>query len=73
MTLAIFENDKEHVAENMIRAIVIAKDAKVKDTDKNGGVMATFSDILTYTDCDFGCWTNGEDMNFIPDAQHLTV
>lgn len=65
VTLAIFENGKEHVAENMIRAIVIAKDAKVKDTDKNGGVMATLSDILTYTDCDFGCWTNGEDLKFI--------
>lgn len=65
VTLAIFENGKEHVVENMIRAIVIAKDAKVKDTDKNGGVMATLSDILTYTDCDFGCWTNGEDLKFI--------
>lgn len=65
VTLAIFENGKEHVAENMIRAIVIAKDAKVKDTDKNGGVMASLSDILTYTDCDFGCWTNGEDLKFI--------
>lgn len=65
VTLAIFEKGKEHVVENMIRAIVIAKDAKVKDTDKNGGVMATLSDILTYTDCDFGCWTNGEDLKFI--------
>ena len=69
VTLAIFENGKEHVAENMIRAIVIAKDAKVKDTDKNGGVMATLSDILTYTDCDFGCWTNGEDLKFIAEME----
>lgn len=65
VTLAIFENGKEHVVENMIRAIVIAKDAKVKDTDKKSGVMATLSDILTYTNCDFGCWTNGEDLKFI--------
>lgn len=69
VTLAIFENGKEHVVENMIRAIVIAKDAKVKDTDKNGGVMATLSDILTYTDCDFGCWTNGEDLKFIAEME----
>lgn len=69
VTLAIFENGQEHVVENMIRAIVIAKDAKVKDTDKNGGVMATLSDILTYTDCDFGCWTNGEDLKFIAEMQ----
>lgn len=65
VTLAIFENGKEHVVENMIRAIVIAKDAKVKDTDKKSGVMATLSDILTYTNCDFGCWTNGDDLKFI--------
>lgn len=65
VTLAIFENGKEHVVENMISAIVIAKDAKVKDTDKKSGVMATLSDILTYTNCDFGCWTNGEDLKFI--------
>lgn len=65
VTLAIFENGKEHVVENMIRAIVIAKDAKVKDIDKKSGVMATLSDILTYTNCDFGCWTNGEDLKFI--------
>lgn len=69
VTLAIFENGKEHVVENMIRAIVIAKDAKVKDTDKNGGVMATLSDILTYTDCNFGCWTNGEDLKFIAEME----
>ena len=65
VTLAIFENGKEHVVENLIRAIIVAKDAKVKDSDKNGGVMATLESILTYTDCDFGCWTNGEDLKFI--------
>ncbi len=65
VTLAIFENGKEHVQENMIRAIVVAKDAKVKDTDKNGGVMPSLENVLTYTNCDFGCWTNGEDLKFI--------
>lgn len=40
-------------------AIIIAKDAKVKDSDKSGSMMATLENILTYTDCDFGCWTNG--------------
>lgn len=59
MTLAVFENGKEHVVEDLIRAIIIAKDAKVKDSDKSGSVMATLENILTYTDCDFGCWTNG--------------
>ncbi len=65
VTLAIFENGQEHTVENLIRAIIVAKDAKVKDSDKNGGVMATLESILTYTDCDFGCWTNGEDLKFI--------
>lgn len=47
------------MVENLISAIIIAKDAKVKDSDKSGGVMAALENILTYTDCDFGCWTNG--------------
>lgn len=59
VTLAIFENSKEHVVENLISAIIIAKDAKVKDSDKSGGVMETLENILTYTDCDVGCCTNG--------------
>ena len=65
VTLAIFENGQEHTVENLIRAIIVAKDAKVKDSDKSGGVMATLENILTYTDCAFGCWTNGEDLKFI--------
>lgn len=47
------------MVENLIRAIIIAKDAKVKDSDKSGSMMATLENILTYTDCDFGCCTNG--------------
>lgn len=69
VTLAIFENGKEHVQENMIRAIVVAKDAKVKDSDKKGGVMASLENVLTYTNCDFGCWTNGEDLKFIANME----
>ncbi len=65
VTLAIFEHGKGHVAENLIRAIVVAKDAKVKPGDKSGGVMASLEGVLTYTDCEFGCWTNGEDLQFL--------
>lgn len=65
VTLAIFEHGKTHVAENLIRAIVVAKDAKVKPGDKSGGVMASLEGVLTYTDCEFGCWTNGEDLQFL--------
>ena len=65
VTLAIFEHGKSHEVENLIRSIVIAKDAKVKPSDKSGGVMASLEGVLTYTDCDFGCWTNGEDLQFL--------
>ena len=61
--LAIFEHGKAHDADNLIRAIIVAKDAKVKANDSKGGVMASLETILTYTECEFGCWTNGEDLH----------
>lgn len=61
--LAIFERGKAHDADNLIRAIIVAKDAKVKANDSKGGVMASLETILTYTECEFGCWTNGEDLH----------
>lgn len=27
--------------------------------------MASLETILTYTECEFGCWTNGEDLHFL--------
>ena len=63
--LAIFDHAMAHDADNLIRAIIVAKDAKVKANDKKAGVMASLESILTYTDCEFGCWTNGEDLHFV--------
>lgn len=54
-----------HDTDNLIRIVVVAKDAKVSADDKSKGVLASLEDILTYTDCEFGCWTNGEEIQFL--------
>lgn len=63
--LAVFESGKPHEVDFLIRVVVIAKDGKVKATDQKQGVQATLEDILCYTDCEFGCWTNGEDLEYV--------
>ena len=63
--LAIFEEGRAHDVANLIRIIVVAKDAKVKPDDKKNGVTATLENILFCTDCEFGCWTNGEDLQYV--------
>ena len=63
--LAIFDKGMAHDSDNLIRAIIVAKDAKVKANDSKNGVMASLESILTYTGCEFGCWTNGEDLHFV--------
>ena len=65
ITLAIFESGSAHVPENLTRAIVVAKDSKIKPNDAKAGVMASLESILTFSDCDYGCWTNGEDLQFL--------
>ena len=62
--LAVFEEGREHVSENLIRFVIVAKDAKVKSTDKKNGVEATLDNILFATDCEFACWTNGDDLHY---------
>lgn len=60
--LAIFNAEHAHEADELIRFIIVAKDAKVKSTDKKYGVEATTDNLLCTTDCEFACWTNGEDL-----------
>ena len=60
--LAIFNAGRPHDVDELIRFIIVAKDAKVKPNDKKAGVEATTENILCATDCDFACWTNGEDL-----------
>ncbi len=63
--LAIFNAGHAHDASELIRFIIVAKDAKVKPNDKKAGVEATTDNILCATDCEFACWTNGEDLQYV--------
>ena len=63
--LAIFNAGRPHDVDELIRFIIVAKDAKVKPNDKKVGVEATTDNILCATDCDFACWTNGEDLQYV--------
>jgi predicted nucleotidyltransferase len=62
--LAIFESGKGHDADNMIR-IAIVFDSKVKDKDPKKGVFETLGVYLESTDCEFGVWTNGNDLHYL--------
>lgn len=44
--LAIFNAEHAHEADELIRFIIVAKDAKVKSTDKKYGVEATTDNLL---------------------------
>lgn len=63
--LAVFNAGKAHDTEELIRFVIVAKDAKVKSGDKKAGVEATTENILCSTDCEFACWTNGEDLQYV--------
>lgn len=63
--LAIFDAGKAHVMENMIRFIIVAKDSKIKANDSKSGAAASLENILQYTDCEFGLWTNGDDLHYM--------
>ena len=63
--LAIFEKGKTHDIANLERIIVVAKDSKIKPEDHKAGVEASLEGVLNYTDCEFGCWTNGKDIQFL--------
>lgn len=63
--LAIFNQGKAHDTDELIRFIIVAKNAKIKPNDKKAGVEATTENILISTDCDFACWTNGEDLQYV--------
>lgn len=65
LDLAIFNSGKAHNADQLIRFIIVAKDAKVKPTDTKAGVEATTANVLANTGCEFACWTNGEDLQYI--------
>jgi len=62
--LAVFDSGKAHDVESMIR-IAIVFDSKVKDKDPKKGVAKTLEIYLESTDCEFGVWTNGNDLHYL--------
>ncbi|MCM1177815.1 MAG: SAM-dependent methyltransferase [Bacteroides sp.] len=61
--LAIFRQGAGHDKINLERVCVIC-DSKVSADDKKKGVEASLHSILVYSECDFGLWTNGDDLHF---------
>lgn len=59
LDLVVFEKEKEHIQDNLIRICTI-HDEKVKDTDPKKGVEASIKNIMwDVENCDFGMWSNG--------------
>ena len=63
--IAVFKHSKSKDNDNLERVIVVAKDSKVNATDEKAGAQAKLEGPLSYTDCEFGCWTNGDDLIYL--------
>lgn len=61
--LAIFRAGAGHDAVNLERICVVC-DNKVSVADKKKGVEASLHSLLGYSGCEFGLWTNGDDLHF---------
>lgn len=61
--LAIFRAGAAKETENMERICIVC-DTKVKSTDVRKGVEAALNNALRATSCDFGLWTNGDELHF---------
>ncbi len=63
--IAVFTPGKAHDVANLERIVIVAKDEKVDPKNEKAGLEASLENILFYTDCEFGCWTNGKDLLFL--------
>lgn len=61
--LAIFRSGMSHDRENLVRLCLVF-DNKVGSDHKSKGVVATLHTALLAGECDFGLWTNGEELHF---------
>ena len=61
--LAIFRAGAAKEPENLERICIVC-DAKVKSADSRKGVEATLNKALRAAECDFGMWTNGDELHF---------
>ncbi|MDF0714570.1 N-6 DNA methylase [Muricauda sp. 334s03] len=63
--LTIFEKDKPHEQDFIIRMCVV-QDDKVKETDKKKGLAATLENAMgAVNNCEFGLWANGSSYHFL--------
>lgn len=61
--LAIFRAGAAKEPENLERICVVC-DTKVKSSDSKKGVEASLNSALRASSCDFGLWTNGDELHF---------
>lgn len=61
--LAIFESGMAHNGDNLAR-LCFVYDNKVSSQDKKKGADAILNPILSYSGCEFGLWTNGDELYF---------
>ena len=61
--LAIFRAEAAKEPENLERICIVC-DTKVKSQDAKKGVEATLNNALRASSCDFGLWTNGDELHF---------
>lgn len=61
--LAIFESGKAHDKDHLAR-LCFVYDSKVSAEDKKKGVEAVLNPVLSYSNCEFALWTNGEELFF---------
>lgn len=63
--LVIFETNKSHEQEKIIR-ICSVQDDKIKETDKKKGQAATLENAMGAVEsCEFGLWANGSSYHFL--------
>ena len=63
--LVVFEKGKQHEQEFIIRICSI-QDDKIKDTDKNKGLVASLENTMGAVEsCEFGLWANGSNFHFL--------
>ena len=61
--LAIFRVSSAKEPENLERICIVC-DTKVKSSDSKKGVEASLNNALRASSCDFGLWTNGDELHF---------
>ena len=61
--LAIFRAGAPKEPENLERICIVC-DTKVKASDAKKGVEASLNNALRASSCDFGLWTNGDELHF---------